>query len=509
MAAKRRGRAASLALLGLCCFSSTSSPHAAVDAAARMFIEKKNNKQLQLRGGAMVDAATNIDFDNNLGGLPLFGIGVRKKGPIKVYSVGMYSDESAKSSIASLPKKSALSTLRKSLKNSKTTSFLLKMNFKVGAEKMADAIAESVDPRTSDKGAVESLKKLIMDGVAAKGAATPGTILRFDCLSDGSVKVSVDGKAVGSASGLSEPFCDVFLDDNCVSPAFRESVIENCCGVASVSTDCAASSSTISTHSSSHNPIHIIGSLFYHKLELPKLPYKYNALQPIISEKTLRAHHLKHNAKYIETVNQIVSEGGASLKHLSVEQIVKSKALQESNPLLYNNAAQCWNHLFFWRCMSGSGGGGEPKGLLAKTIRRDFGSFDNLRKEMESSSTKAFGSGWTWLGYDKKQKKLVVSTMTGAGNPLIEGIIPILVIDMWEHAYYLDYQENRKEYVNGFFDRLVNWKYAQQNLKHAMGKGIVPETVHHISHHGLPLMAALFSANWAKKTAVHMLFQQS
>ena len=96
--------------------------------------------------------------------------------------------------------------------------------------------------------------------------------------------------------------------------------------------------------------------------------------------------------------------------------------------------------------MSGSGGGGEPKGLLAKTIRRDFGSFDNFRKEMESSSMKAFGSGWTWLGYDKKQKKLVVSTMTGAGNPLIEGIIPILVIDMWEHAYYLDYQDNRKDW---------------------------------------------------------------
>ncbi|KAL7448756.1 hypothetical protein ACHAWC_000899, partial [Mediolabrus comicus] len=375
---------------------------------------------------ALTDAATKINFDDNLGGLHLFGVGVRKKGPIKVYSVGMYSDEAAKSSIASLPKtKSALTALRKSLKSSKTTSFLLKMNFKVGAEKMADAIAESVDPRTSDKGAVDALKKLIMDGVAAKGAATPGTTLQFDCSSDGAVKVSVDGKAVGSAPGLSEPFCDVFLDDNGVSPAFRES---------------------------------------------------YNALQPIISEKTLRAHHLKHNAKYIESVNQIVSEGGASLKHLSLEQIVKSKAIMESNAVLYNNAAQCWNHQFFWRCMSGSGGGGEPKGLLAKIIRRDFGSFDNLRKEIESSAMKAFGSGWTWLGYDKRKKKLVVSTMTGAGNPLLEGITPVLVIDMWEHAYYLDYQTNRKDYIDGFFDRLVNWNYAQQNLKHAMGKGIVPET---------------------------------
>eukprot|EP00986_Skeletonema_menzelii_P012017 scaffold6400_cov150-Skeletonema_menzelii.AAC.1 len=510
MAVKRTRRAAaslSMALLGLYCFSFSSSHPAMVDAADPNIVGKNNHKFWSLRGGALIDAATKIDFDDNHGGLSLCGVGVRKKGPIKVYSVGMYSDESAKSSIASLPKnKSALTTLRKSLKSSKTTSFLLKMNFKVGAEKMADAIAESVDPRTSDKGAVESLKKLIMDGVAAKGAATPGTILQFDCSSDASVKVSVDGKAVGSAPGLSEPFCDVFLDDNGVSPAFRESVIENCCGVASSST---SSSSTATHSSSSHNPIHIVGSLFYHKLKLPKLPYKYNALQPIISEKTLRAHHLKHNAKYVEAVNEIIGEGGASLKHLSMEQIVKSKALKESNPVLYNNAAQCWNHLFFWRCMSGSGGGGEPKGLLAKTIRQDFGSFDNLRKEMETSSIKAFGSGWTWLGYDKKQKKLVVSTMTGAGNPLIEGIIPILAIDMWEHAYYLDYQDNRKEYINGFFDRLVNWKYAQQNLKHAMGKGFVPETFHHVSHHGLPLVVALFSANMAKKTAVHMLFQQS
>lgn len=458
---------------------------------------------------ALTDAATKINFDDNLGGLHLFGVGVRKKGPIKVYSVGMYSDEAAKSSIASLPKtKSALTALRKSLKSSKTTSFLLKMNFKVGAEKMADAIAESVDPRTSDKGAVDALKKLIMDGVAAKGAATPGTTLQFDCSSDGAVKVSVDGKAVGSAPGLSEPFCDVFLDDNGVSPAFRESVIENCCGVASLSSSSSSAQQTSTTHSS-HNPIHLVGSLFYHKLKLPKLPYKYNALQPIISEKTLRAHHLKHNAKYIESVNQIVSEGGASLKHLSLEQIVKSKAIMESNAVLYNNAAQCWNHQFFWRCMSGSGGGGEPKGLLAKIIRRDFGSFDNLRKEMESSAMKAFGSGWTWLGYDKRKKKLVVSTMTGAGNPLLEGITPVLVIDMWEHAYYLDYQTNRKDYIDGFFDRLVNWNYAQQNLKHAMGKGIVPETVHHVSHHGLPLVAALFSANYAKKAAMHMLFQQS
>lgn len=246
---------------------------------------------------ALVDAATKISFDDNLGGLQLCGVGCRKKGPIKVYSVGMYTDEAAKGSVASLSKSNksgALNTLRNSLKSSKVTTFLLKMNFKVGAEKMADAIAESVDPRTSDKGAVDTLKKLILDGVAAKGAATPGTELQFDCLSDGgSVKVSVDGKEVGSAPGLCTAFCDVFLDDNGVSPAFRDSVVENCCEVSSGGAASAATETQ--TKHSSHNPMH----LFHRKshFKLAKLPYAYNALQPVISEKTLRAHHLKHNAK--------------------------------------------------------------------------------------------------------------------------------------------------------------------------------------------------------------------
>lgn len=209
----------------------------------------------------------------------------------QVYSVGMYSDENAKASISSMSKSNqsgALSTLRDSLKSSKVTTFLLKMNFKVGAEKMADAIAESVAPRASNKGAVDTLKQLILDGVAAKGAATPGTVLQFDCLSNGGVKVSVDGKEVGSAPGLSQAFCDVFLDDNGVSPSFRDSVVDNCCETASASAADSTAMSQQSSHSFLHRKSHF---------KLPKLPYAYNALQPVISEKTLRAHHLKHNAK--------------------------------------------------------------------------------------------------------------------------------------------------------------------------------------------------------------------
>ena len=159
--------------------------------------------------------------------------------------------------------------------------------------------------------------------------------------------------------------------------------------------------------------------------------------------------------------------------------------------------------------MTGSGGGGEPSGLLAKIIMRDFGSFSNFRKEMESTAMKAFGSGWTWLGYNKQTKKLEVVLTSGAGNPLADNIIPVLTIDMWEHAYYLDYQSQRSEYVNGFFDRLVNWKFVQKNLKQAMGKGLVPDMIHQVSHRGIPLLGALVTANFAKQQAVHMLFRQS
>ena len=215
----------------------------------------------------------------------------------------MYADKSCKDSIASLPKSNksgALSTLRNSLQSSsKEINFVLKMNFKVGAEKMAEAIAESVLPRTSNKSAVDTLKQLILDGVSVKGAATPGTVLQFDCLpnnSGGGVKVSVDNKEIGVAPGLCTAFCNVFLDDNCVSPGFRDSIVDNCCELStptSTSSSSAASSNVPSKQA--HNPLAFLHRKAHFKLG--KLPYAYNALQPVISEKTLRAHHLKHNAK--------------------------------------------------------------------------------------------------------------------------------------------------------------------------------------------------------------------
>jgi len=212
----------------------SSNKHSSNHLLRKAFIGNNYQKFSSLRGGALVDPITKIEFDDKLGNLSLLGVGVRKKGPIKVYSVGVYSNDDVVGAMASLPKSNyegALTALRESIKSTSKklkTTFLLKMSFKVGAEKIAAAIAESVDPRTSDKSAVETLKQLILDGVTAKGAATPGTTLQFNC-SDEGVTLFVDGTEIGSAPGLCQAFCDVFLDVDGVSPALRDSIVENSC----------------------------------------------------------------------------------------------------------------------------------------------------------------------------------------------------------------------------------------------------------------------------------------
>jgi len=183
---------------------------------------------------AMVDKATGIDFSPKLDDLDLVGVGCRKKGPIKVYSVGMYASSLARESLSSLSKTvdkiKALATLRSSVKSNPPTTFVIKMNFKVGAEKMASAIADSVASRHSNDPEVESLKTLIFNGVNEKGAATKGTTFAFNCSSVG-IDVSVDGKDQGSVDSpsLSQSFCDVYLDDKCVSPKFRQNCVDNIC----------------------------------------------------------------------------------------------------------------------------------------------------------------------------------------------------------------------------------------------------------------------------------------
>mmetsp|Transcript_7146 Transcript_7146/g.10247 ORF Transcript_7146/g.10247 Transcript_7146/m.10247 type:complete len:214 (+) Transcript_7146:177-818(+) len=188
------------------------------------------------RVAAMTDKATGIDFPSQMGELDLLGVGVRKKGPIKVYSVGMYATSTVRESISHLSKQvervKAFAGLRSSVHSNPPTTFLLKMNMKVGAEKMASAIADSVSPRHSngDSSDVSSLKGLILDGVAKGGAASKGTSLRFDCSEEG-VDVAVNGKIEGTveSSTLGKSFCDVYLDDKCVSPALRDSCVDFCC----------------------------------------------------------------------------------------------------------------------------------------------------------------------------------------------------------------------------------------------------------------------------------------
>ena len=149
------------------------------------------------------------------------------------------------------------------------------------------------------------------------------------------------------------------------------------------------------------------------------------------------------HTRYVNTVNQLLNnnddDNNNNVAHLTLEQIIKNRQIKETNPELYNNAAQCWNHDFYWKCMTALGGGGDiiagkGKTILSNTIQRDFGSLDNFRKEMVSASMKAFGSGWIWCGYDLRLKKLRIVTMAGAGNPLIDGVVPILAVDMWEHG---------------------------------------------------------------------------
>lgn len=205
------------------------------------------------------------------------------------------------------------------------------------------------------------------------------------------------------------------------------------------------------------------------KVEHPKLPYKYDALEKFIGRQTLEIHHGKHHAKYVDTTNQLI-KNDKKLKSASLEEIMD--ASYEKHPVLYNNAAQAWNHAFYWKCMK-EGGGGKPDGhkILMELIESSFGDYDKFDEMFEMVANTAFGSGWAWLVYDKSEKKLKVMSTTGAENPyqVSPNGVPILTIDTWEHAYYLDFQNRRPEYVSAFMKNLVNWDFVAKNLDAAIG----------------------------------------
>jgi Fe-Mn family superoxide dismutase len=193
--------------------------------------------------------------------------------------------------------------------------------------------------------------------------------------------------------------------------------------------------------------------------ELPTLPWTSDALEPHLSAKTIGFHHGKHHATYINNLNNLVE--GSSLAEKSLEEIIKETAGDSSKAGIFNNAAQAWNHDFFWKSMK-AGGGGEPRGKLLQAINDSFGGYAEFREQFAAKAATLFGSGWTWLVADGG--KLEIVQTPGAGNPMTAGKTPLLTIDVWEHAYYLDYQNRRPDFISAFLGNLLNWDFAEQNL---------------------------------------------
>ena len=188
--------------------------------------------------------------------------------------------------------------------------------------------------------------------------------------------------------------------------------------------------------------------------ELPPLPYPKDALAPHMSAETFDYHHGKHHAAYVAKLNELTQ--GKPEANKSLEEIIRS-----SEGGLFNQAAQVWNHTFFWSCMK-PGGGGEPKGDLADAIKRDFGSYDKFKEAFTAAAMGRFGSGWGWLVLDKG--KLAITSTANAETPLTTGAKPLLTIDVWEHAYYIDYRNARPKFIEVFLQHLVNWDFAAKNL---------------------------------------------
>tara|TARA_R110002073_G_scaffold640_3_gene5037 strand:- start:23 stop:619 length:597 start_codon:yes stop_codon:yes gene_type:complete len=193
---------------------------------------------------------------------------------------------------------------------------------------------------------------------------------------------------------------------------------------------------------------------------LPDLPYGRGALAPHISEETLNYHHGKHHQAYVTNLNGLIE--GTDLESKSLEEIVNIAAGDKAKAGLFNNAAQVWNHTFYWHSMK-PGGGGKPTGKIAAMIDSDLGGYDQFVKDFKAAGGGQFGSGWAWLVL--KGGKLAITKTPNAETPLTEaGVTPLLTMDVWEHAYYLDYQNSRPNYMDAFLNNLINWDFANKNL---------------------------------------------
>ena len=188
--------------------------------------------------------------------------------------------------------------------------------------------------------------------------------------------------------------------------------------------------------------------------ELPALPYEKTALEPHISEETLNYHYGKHHQTYVTKLNGLVE--GTDLASKSLEDIIKT-----SSGGVFNNAAQIWNHAFYWNSLSPNGGG-EPTGAVADAINAAFGSFEDFKTKFNDMAVNNFGSSWTWL-VKKEDGTLDIVNTSNAGTPITEGLTPLITVDLWEHAYYIDYRNVRPDYLKGFW-ALVNWDFANENF---------------------------------------------
>ncbi|HOF04696.1 MAG TPA: superoxide dismutase [Syntrophales bacterium] len=194
-------------------------------------------------------------------------------------------------------------------------------------------------------------------------------------------------------------------------------------------------------------------------ITLPELPYGRDALTPYISADTLEFHHGKHHRTYVDNANKLLA--GTALENASPEDIIRKTAGDPAQAGIFNNVAQAWNHSFYWQGIK-PGGGGAPAGKIAALISSAWGGYDKFAEELKNAGLTQFGSGWAWLVLDGGALKIVKTA--NADNPLARGMKPLLTIDVWEHAYYLDYQNRRADYLAAVIDKLINWDFVNANL---------------------------------------------
>jgi len=195
-------------------------------------------------------------------------------------------------------------------------------------------------------------------------------------------------------------------------------------------------------------------------ITLPNLPFAIDALEPHISARTFEFHHGKHHKAYVDNTNKLIE--GTALADQGLEEIIKSAAADVAKKGLFNNAAQVWNHTFFWKCLKPNGGG-RPTGKIAAQIDKELGGYEKFAADFKNAGVTQFGSGWAWLCL--KDRKLAIVQSANAETPIVSGSTPLLVVDVWEHAYYLDYQNRRPDFLQVFLDHLINWDFVNSNLE--------------------------------------------